>query len=433
VFNRTEPRVINIYKVLYIVSNMYNKNLFYLFVFIFFLLFVNLSYSFIGGNGSLGSPYQISNCTHLKNMSLNLSASYIQVSDIDCGVSPYNLTSGFTPIGTNGAPFTGTFNGSNYVIDNFYISRSGTNYVGLFGRLQSGGIVSNVFLTNIDVTGNSYTGALVGRNDGSVLYSSSSGFVNGGAYTGGLVGHNGNLIKFSYSNSKVTGGANTGGLSGYNSYATVENSYATGNVIGGVSTGGLIGDAAGGSIKNVFATGNVTGSSRVGGLFGWGAVTLTNAYYIGVINATGSSVGGITGYIHANRNYNNVFAIAKMYGGTTNLGLAVGERTNGNFNNIYVLNTSNNYDSNFGAGAVAGVNTIQNDDYWFYNMSNEPFISFDSTWNLTNGSLPSLNNMPSPFSPVVVQSVSLNITGSTNFPAFGIMSIVFVFFIFLLV
>ena len=57
------------------------------------------------------------------------------------------LTGEWTPIGTESQPYTGTFDGGGkYTITGLKIDQSGTDYVGLIGRLGSGGKVQDVTL-----------------------------------------------------------------------------------------------------------------------------------------------------------------------------------------------------------------------------------------------------------------------------------------------
>ena len=109
------------------------------------------------------------------------------------------VSSSFGPIGNATTPFAGTFDGnsgSGYTIDKLTINApAGYNsYVGLFG--SSSGSISNVTLTNVNVTGGEggqYIGGLAGANSGSISASSVSGNVSGGigsSNIGGLVGWN---------------------------------------------------------------------------------------------------------------------------------------------------------------------------------------------------------------------------------------------------
>lgn len=56
-----------------------------------------------------------------------------------------------SPIGTQNSPFQGEFDGQGYDISNLTIA-SGQNHQGLFGYV-SGGVIENVDLVNVDVTG----------------------------------------------------------------------------------------------------------------------------------------------------------------------------------------------------------------------------------------------------------------------------------------
>lgn len=69
------------------------------------------------------------------------------------------LTGEWTPIGTESQPYTGTFDGGGkYTITGLKIDQSGTDYVGLIGRLGSGGTVQDVTLTEVNVTGGTFVG-----------------------------------------------------------------------------------------------------------------------------------------------------------------------------------------------------------------------------------------------------------------------------------
>ncbi len=191
-----------------------------------------------GGSGTEGSPYQITNVSQLQEMNDDLSANYTLMNDIDAsGTYDWNNGEGFEPI-----EFTGTFDGNGSIISNLYINRPSTNNVGLFGYAD-GASISNVSLEDVNVTGDSYTGSLVGYNRyGSVNQSSSTGNVTGWWNVGGLVGRNTGSVNQSYSTVNVNGtGTRVGGLVGWND-GPVNQSYSVGNVTGNNSVGGLVGE-----------------------------------------------------------------------------------------------------------------------------------------------------------------------------------------------
>jgi prepilin-type N-terminal cleavage/methylation domain-containing protein len=224
-----------------------------------------------------------------------LSGNYILTADIN--LSDYSAGEGWNPIGDYGSDgisiFTGTFNGNNYVISNLKISRPDTNYQGLFG-CTDGGKIENLGLENVDVTGNSRIGGLVGYNNGTITNCYATGSVSGNKdRIGGLVGwNNGGTLTNCYATGEVRGGDYTGGLVGSNDYSSITSCYATGEVTGNYGTGGLVGYNYD-SITNSYATGSVSGNSCLGGLVGRNDGALTNCYATG--NVSGSYTGGLVG------------------------------------------------------------------------------------------------------------------------------------------
>jgi hypothetical protein len=197
----------------------------------------------------------ITNAHQLQLIGMNattLAASYTLASNIDLAASLANpsdvwgtqsataltgITSGFVPIGI----FTGTFDGLNHTISNLTINRPTTNQVGLFGNINSAGVIRNVGLVGGSVRGAGSVGGLVGYNYGSISNSYSTGNVNGSSYVGGLVGFNGGPLTNTYSSGGTVSGASTvGGLVGSN-FGRVNTSYSTNAVVGGANSGGLLG------------------------------------------------------------------------------------------------------------------------------------------------------------------------------------------------
>lgn len=260
-----------------------------------------------GGSGTPEAPYQIANLGNLYWIAENSdrwSSSYIQTADIDA--SSTNSGEGWRPIGcwyntsSENSPFTGSYNGDNYSISSLYINRPDTKYVGLFGYVGEGGMISNVALNGVVVTGNNYVGGLVGRNEGEITGSCATGSVTGNLHVGGLVGINYGEITNSYAGGMVSGtGINVGGLAGTNLLGTITKSYATNTVIGtDNSVGGLVGLTSSGTITDSYATGAVTGNNQVGGLVGQNTISeITNSYASGYITGN-DRVDGLVGYNH---------------------------------------------------------------------------------------------------------------------------------------
>ena len=190
----------------------------------------------------------------------------------------YNTGAGWQPIGifsddgnaTNDAAFTAVFEGNGNTVSNLFISRSGADYVGLFGHASFANI-RNLGLENVDVTGGNNVGGLAGWNEvGAISDSYVTGSVSGGNNVGGLAGQNNGTITTSYSAARVSGtGANAGGLVGVNGeYSSILASYSTGAVSGVNKVGGFAGSNWG-AIETSFSTGAVSGTgSEVGGFTG---------------------------------------------------------------------------------------------------------------------------------------------------------------------
>lgn len=133
--------------------------------------------------------------------------------------STITLTENWTPIGTEEAPFTGTFYGRRQYIQGMSIA-SDSNYQGLFGYISGADIDSVVVC-----------GALINN---STEYVSAS--VTGGDYVGGIVGYavNSTICRctfgdFSYLTDTLTGDNNVGGILGGGSGTTISSctNYAT--------------------------------------------------------------------------------------------------------------------------------------------------------------------------------------------------------------
>jgi uncharacterized repeat protein (TIGR02543 family) len=232
----------------------------------------------------------------------NLAGSYILMNDLDSTTAGYtelasetaNGGKGWQPIGTTAEndKFVGSFNGQGYVICDLFIDRPAKSNVGIFGVVGEGGVIENVGLMNVTVTGYSGVGGLAGHNSGNVSDSYCTGRVTGGWSVGGLVGHNSGNISDSYCTGRVTGGWSVGGLVGHNS-GNISDSYCTGIVTGGWSVGGLVGHNSG-NISDSYCTGRVTGCWSIGGLVGQNEGTASNCSSSGSV--TGNNyVGGLAG------------------------------------------------------------------------------------------------------------------------------------------
>ncbi|MEN6386504.1 MAG: GLUG motif-containing protein [Phycisphaerales bacterium] len=247
--------------------------------------------AYSGGSGTPEDPYKIANAADL----LALAADANDYNDCFILVNNINLA-GYTfsraliapDINTadsifQGKAFSGIFDGNGHSINYFKLNTSGLNdsYLGLFGYIDANGLISNLFIEDVNITagtGSFYTGGLCGANYGNVIRCRATGKIRNGNYIAGLCGKvPGNIIN-SYTKMTVTGNYGVGGLCADNT-GTVINCFASGNVTGNLYVGGLSG-GNGGDVINCYSISTVTGIQKTGGLCGNNS---TSGMYIGTI------------------------------------------------------------------------------------------------------------------------------------------------------
>ena len=224
---------------------------------------------------------------------------------------------GWLPIGITNMrnQFSGKFNGNNHTISNLMINRK-HSFIGLFAMMNSSALIDGIDLYKVNIKGNDYVGALVGKNAGGTIRNSSVSGDNNTISTvvgtrkkvGGLVGINGKNdndntkgeVINSFADVHVIGvipdsgddGSFVGGLIGVNK-GIISNSYAAGNVSGNEDIGGLVGRHEGGEITNSYATGTIAGTSYVGGLVGLNSSgNIMHSYWDTQTSKIKASVGG---------------------------------------------------------------------------------------------------------------------------------------------
>ena len=225
------------------------------------------------------------------------------MNDIDLSID-LSSYSNWDPIGDadSGVGFTGTLDGNGYTISNLTINRPDEDGVGLFSFIGdpntwTGGEVRNLGIEAADIVGYNSVGGLAGIS-GTITNCYVTGDVTGDIYTGGLVGYNVGSITNSYAAAvSVMGNAHaSGGLVGYN-FGTISNSYASGSITGGSRVGGLVGGNYGGTITNCYADGNVNGDMYyTGGLAGENIGIVTNSYATGLVQGA-IDTGGLVGRV----------------------------------------------------------------------------------------------------------------------------------------
>jgi hypothetical protein len=347
-----------------------------------FLITVALIAGMAGCDGCTPSQnLEIQDWYDLDAVRNNLGGHHILMNDLDSATSGYqelaspiaNGGRGWQPIGTCLPPndfrgVTGTFDGQVYEIRDLFINRPDEDLVGLFGVVNAGifhvgGVVKDIGVVNVTVTGNSLVGGLVGINvAGTVSNSYSSGNVTGERSVGGLVGESHGTVNNSYSTSSVIGYEDVvGGLVGYGAGA-VSNSYSTGSVTGDRGVGGLMGENYG-TVSNSYSTSSVTGDVGVGGLAGENLLvgTVSNSYSTGNVSGN-EDVGGLVG-TNIMGSVSNSYSAGNVTG-DVNVGGLVGEnKFEGTVNNSY---STGSVTGNWPVGGLVGFNdegTVSN-SFW---------------------------------------------------------------------
>jgi len=328
-----------------------------------------------GGSGTAKNPWRIATKADLLALAANTkdyASHFVLTADINLSGQKFTLAviASSPDVGEHhefeGTPFAGTFDGNGHKITGLTIDAGRVeSYLGLFGCLGRGGLVRDLRLEHVSISGGGavtyYVGMLVGFNAGGTIINCSmagditgirgpqvvgavagmngtgglisrcrsvSGTTNGGHDVGGLAGRNvpGARITDCRADSVVVGqGSHVGGLVGFNE-GTISRCQATGAITDseyGAAAGGLVGLNEG-IIIHCQSTGKVTGRDFSADL---GALVGTNDWHGAIIDclATGSvtspgglGLGGLAG--------SNDGIIANCYatGNITNEGFAWG-------------------------------------------------------------------------------------------------------------
>ena len=239
----------------------------------------------------------------------------------------------WVPIGlyTSGREFirySGTFDGAGYAICG--LTYENTNYdgrnAGLFGVLDSNGVVKNLTLADSSISGATDIGGIVSHNYGDVIGCTQSGTVTGIGAAGGIVCRNMGLVLNCVNTGAVTGAAtggiaaeNTGEILSCDNAGSVSGSSSVGGIVGmnegtvedsmntaavtaaDTHAGGVVGNHLAGEIVGSGNTGSVSGGSDyIGGVAGaCTGASITESYNTGTVTGAEKSeaVGGVVGAI----------------------------------------------------------------------------------------------------------------------------------------
>ena len=134
----------------------------------------------LSGSGTLDDPYEIATVEDLVTINdYDIDAYYILVEDIDMS----GMVWGTAPI----TFFNGTFDGRGHTISNLTIK--GDNFLGLFGKIMTNGVVTNLTIQNAYIVGYERVGALAGESFlAHITNCHVTGSVTGTCSVGGLAG-----------------------------------------------------------------------------------------------------------------------------------------------------------------------------------------------------------------------------------------------------
>ena len=175
------------------------------------------------GTGDVPKDWiQITTPADMNNVRNNLSGNYILMNDIS--LSAYSAGTGWGPIGTDIAPFTGKFNGHGHKITGLAINNTnGYDYIyyGLFGCIHDGSVSNlGVEIAASGIIGRSYVGGIVGYVDGGTITNCyTTGNVSSTTYAGGIAGGVNGTINNCYSTGNISSTAQSTSYSYFYSYA----------------------------------------------------------------------------------------------------------------------------------------------------------------------------------------------------------------------
>ncbi len=228
-----------------------------------------------------------------------LNEDYVQEEHLLTTDSDYSgIGDDFLPIGNPVTAFIGTYDGQRYRIDGLTINKT-TSHNGLFGKTDEGVTLSNIILTNVNVSVSStHSGALVGQPlNTNVIECYADGDVVSTDRHAGMFGScfQTNITRC-MSKVNATSTQYAGSLAGYFQDGLILDSCGLGVVTGGIDAGGLAG-ALIADAENCYSSGAVSGTSNIGGMVGLvaGTWSTTNCFWDTQTSGQASSAGTETG------------------------------------------------------------------------------------------------------------------------------------------
>ena len=228
-----------------------------------------------GSGTSESNPYLISSPEQLILLARRVNAGNMyegKYFKLGANITYDGMANNFTPIGTNGKPFMGTFDGNGKTISGLNINLSTTDYVGLFGYVV-GATIKGVKLDNSTIKGKQCVGGIVGSggNRNTTVQNcavTSTVTVSGtSSEVGGIVGHYA-TIRGCTSAAAVSGTQYVGGIIGSGASSTVEHCLYTGSTVTATYSANPFKGAITGDKDNTSMTANYYTQATVGGCNG---------------------------------------------------------------------------------------------------------------------------------------------------------------------
>ncbi len=191
--------------------------LFFLLMILVIVMFIMVEYGdianklkrdddFAGGRGTVNRPYLVKTQDQLHKIRYYRDKHFKQIADID--VENYcklrDFSGGWQPVGREEGGFRGTFDGNNYIICGLRMEFPAEDNIGLFAVAESGAIVRNLILENVEVQGRHNVGAVAGKNFGEIINCKVSGEIAGHDAVGGIAGKNSGEVSNCSSETEVT-------------------------------------------------------------------------------------------------------------------------------------------------------------------------------------------------------------------------------------
>ena len=241
---------------------------------IFLCAGVDFAGAYSGGTGTAADPYRISNVANWQEMTSETRQDkyFVLTTDLDFSGIVMRPVAAGSDGGYTNTPFSCVFDGGCHIVRNGILNPTQNDHVGLFGNLGNKGVIRNLGIENVQVTGHESIGGLCGYNEGTIDECYVMGTVYGVEYSSSL-----------------------GGLCGTN-YGTIENCYAI-VAFSATETDGIGGLCGGnsGTIRTCFSSGSIQGgihTSDLGGFCGGNSGTIVDCYWNRDMAEVSTSSGG---------------------------------------------------------------------------------------------------------------------------------------------